>query len=344
MTSETETKTRTADRAETISGRPESGIVYVYRFLDDGTAVSLPCEQVKDALSAHGGWTWVHIGLADARARTWIAGHAPVSDMAREVLAGTDEHIRLDILGSEIIGVMPDLHQMFAQPSEDIVRLRFVMTDRMLITARRTPVHSLELTRRSIETGRRYPTPIAFLDGIIDQFADVIGRQSETLADQLDAGRRPPAEGGTGRRTPAARPHPAATGAHASPAHAASPACSSASSRASRRRTSRLPVAIRALAQKLDAIDHDVATQYERSRLLLDEVAGKMAALTNRRLFTLSILTACLLPPTLVTGVFGMNTKDLPFQNTDGGTWYALAIAMAAAAVAYWLLRRLRAL
>jgi zinc transporter len=56
------------------------------------------------------------------------------------------------------------------------------------------------------------------------------------------------------------------------------------------------------------------------------------------------ILTACLLPPTLVTGVFGMNTKDLPFQNTDGGTWYALAIAMAAAAVAYWLLRRLRAL
>jgi zinc transporter len=106
----------------------------------------------------------------------------------------------------------------------------------------------------------------------------------------------------------------------------------------------RVALAIRALAQKLDAIDHDVATQYERSRLLLEEVAGKMAALTNRRLFTLSILTACLLPPTLVTGVFGMNTKDLPFQNTDGGTWYALAIAMAAAAVAYWLLRRLRAL
>lgn len=133
-----EAKTKTADRAETISGLPESGIVYVYRFLEDGTAVSLPCEQVKDALSAHDGWTWVHIGLADARARTWIARHAPVSDMAREVLAGTDEHIRLDILGSEILGVIPDLHQMFAQPSDDIVRLRFVLTDRMLINARRT--------------------------------------------------------------------------------------------------------------------------------------------------------------------------------------------------------------
>jgi zinc transporter len=69
-----------------------------------------------------------------------------------------------------------------------------------------------------------------------------------------------------------------------------------------------------------------------------------MAATTNRRLFTLSILTACLLPPTLVTGVFGMNTKDLPFQDVDGGTWCALAIAASAAAAVFWLLRRLRAL
>ena len=69
-----------------------------------------------------------------------------------------------------------------------------------------------------------------------------------------------------------------------------------------------------------------------------------MSAITNRRLFTLSILSACLLPPTLVTGVFGMNTKNLPFQNTDGGTWYALMIAAAAGATAYWVLQRLRAL
>ena len=82
----------------------------------------------------------------------------------------------------------------------------------------------------------------------------------------------------------------------------------------------------------------------ERSRLLQHEVATKMTAVTNRRLFTLSVLTAFLLPPTLVTGIFGMNTKDLPFQEVDGGTWYALALAGAAAAVAYWALRRLRAL
>jgi Mg2+ and Co2+ transporter CorA len=72
---------------------------------------------------------------------------------------------------------------------------------------------------------------------------------------------------------------------------------------------------------------------------LLDELDAKMMAVTNRRLFTLSILTACLLPPTLVTGFFGMNTKDMPFQNTEGGTWLAALVALAAGLTCYWALR-----
>ena len=102
-------------------------------------------------------------------------------------------------------------------------------------------------------------------------------------------------------------------------------------------------LAMRALAQKLDAIDQEVGSLQERARLLLDEMAAKMTEVTNRRLFTLSILTACLLPPTLVTGFFGMNTKDLPWQNTDGGTWMALVVAIIASAASYWALRRMRA-
>ena len=80
-----------------------------------------------------------------------------------------------------------------------------------------------------------------------------------------------------------------------------------------------------------------------RSQSTLDEFDTKMMAVTNRRLFTLSILTACLLPPTLVTGFFGMNTKDMPFQNTEGGTWWAALFALAAGLTCYWALRRLRA-
>jgi zinc transporter len=328
---------------EAVSGAPESGIMWVYHFGDDGTAASLPCEGVEAALAADTGWTWVHVGLADARARAWLTRQAPVSEIAREVLTGSDDHLRLDIAGGEFVGVMPDLHRSFAHPTDDLVRLRFAMTGRLLITARRQAVHALELTRRSIEAGRTYPTPFAFVDTIIDQFVDAIGKVNATLGDELDEieGRLLREDLGDERqrigriRLQAARMHRQLaqlhTLFHRLEARAA----------AENRQFGR---GIRALAQKIDAIRHDSAVEYERARLLLDEISGRMAEITNRSLFTLSMLTACLLPPTLVTGFFGMNTKDLPFQDIAGGTWWALIAAAAAGGIAYWLLARMRAL
>lgn len=333
----------TNSHADTVSGTPESGLVHVYRFRADGTAVPVPLEQVGDALSAPGGWTWVHVGLADARARTWIAQHAPVSNLARQALSGPDEHIQLDSQAGEIIGVMPDLHQTLGQAGEKIVRFRFVLTDRMLITARHSPVHALELTRRSFESGRRFPTPISFLDGAIDKFADVMCHLSETIADQLDQAESRLLQDDLETD----RPQLGRMRLQLAHLHRQVLQLSLLFQRVEPRIAAEhedIARAIHALSQKLSAVDHDVYAQYERARLLVDEAAGKMAATTNRRLFTLSILTASLLPPTLITGVFGMNTKDLPFQNTDGGAWYALALAAGAAIATFWVLRRLRAL
>ena len=103
----------TADLADAA---PETGIVWVYRFRPDGTAEVIPNTDVDAALSDQGaGWIWIHLALADMRCRNWIAQHAPVSELARDVLGGPDTHLRLDILGSEIVGVLPDLHQELAR-------------------------------------------------------------------------------------------------------------------------------------------------------------------------------------------------------------------------------------
>jgi zinc transporter len=238
--------------------------------------------------------------------------------------------------------VVPDLHQEFAQLGENLVRLRFVMTERMLITARQRPAHSIESNRRAIESGKRFPTAISFLDSVIDQFADEIARMAETLGDELDRAedhvlhQEPDDE-----RQRIGRVRLQAVRVHRQLAqlrgmfHRLEPRLAAHDTQAAG--------AIRGLAQKLDAIDHEVGSLHERARLLLDELDAKMTTVTNRRLFTLSILTACLLPPTLVTGFFGMNTKDIPFQDTDGGTWMAALVALAAGLTCYWALRRLRA-
>jgi len=322
---------------------PTTGIVWAYRFRADGSAEPLANEQVDAALAAPGaGWVWVHLALADVRCRAWIAKAAPVSELARELLAGTDTHLRLDTVGHELLGVLPDLHQEFNHASGDLVRLRFVMRPRFVITARQRPLHSVENTRRAIEAGKRFPTAVSLLDAVIDQFADAIARMADQLGDELDAvedhvmGDEPSDERHRiGRvRLQAVRVHRQLAQLR-SMFHRIEPRVA--------RENAEVAAVVNTLAQKLDGIDSEVASLHERARLLRDEIAAKMTEVTNRRLFTLSILTACLLPPTLVTGFFGMNTKGLPFQDIEGGTWWAALVALIATALSYLLLRRMRA-
>lgn len=322
---------------------PSAGIVWAYQFQNDGTAQALAGEAVDATLTSPAGWIWVHLGLADQRARNWVAGHAPISAIAREVLLDKEEHLRLDLVGGELIGVLPDLQRDFASATTDLVRLRFVMTERLLITTRRAQVYSVDAVRRTIVCDQRYPAAINLFDAIVDQFADEVARLTDKLGDQLDEIEQQVLHDEIGNERQAigrirlqiVRVHRQIgllqnlfrrLEARVAPDHRY------------------LGVAVRALAQKIDSLQHDAAGLHERTRLLLDEVAGKMTTITNRRLFTLSMLTACLLPPTLVTGFFGMNTKDLPFQSADGGTWWALLVAAAAGALSYWALARLRAL
>src|SRR5215470_2459835 len=166
---------------------PTTGIVWAYHFRADGSAEPIANERVDATLADPGvGWVWVHLGLADNRCRAWIADAAPVSKVARELLAGSDTHLRLDIIGHELIGVLPDLQQEFTEASEDLVRLRFVMGPSFVITARQRPVHSVENTRRAVDSGKRFPTAVSLLDAIIDQFADAIARMTDQLGTELD--------------------------------------------------------------------------------------------------------------------------------------------------------------
>ncbi len=222
------------------------------------------------------------------------------------------------------------------------MRLRFVLGPRLVITARQRPLHSVENTRRAIEAGKRFPTAVSLLDAVIDQFADAIARMADQLGAELDA-----VEDHVMHEEPSdERHHIAHVRLQAVRVHRQLAQLRSMFHRIEprvARDNAAVTAVISTLAQKLDGIDAEVASLHERARLLRDEMAAKMTEVTNRRLFTLSILTACLLPPTLMTGFFGMNTKDLPFQNTDGGTWWALLVATAATALSYLVLRRMRA-
>ncbi len=320
---------------------PASGIVSAYGFDDEGKASELAHNEVDGAIARGGGWIWIHLARADTRCRQWVEHHAPLSEIVREILLGDEDHQRLEVYGREIVGVIPDLQLEFDHPTEQLSRLRFGMTDRLLVTMRRTPLRSVENVRRSIAAGTLYGAPVELLDAVIDHFGEVITQLSERLGSELDDAEErlwEHASGDESMRIARCRNHSVRT-------HRQLTQLRALFHRLEHRVAVPLPelsASIQALAQKVDAFDNSVAAIHDRARLLQEEMAARMTDLTNRRLLTLSILTATFLPPTLVTGFFGMNTKDLPFQNTDGGTWYALAVALLAGGLTYWSVKRLR--
>src|SRR5262249_53306832 len=85
-------------------------------------------------------------------------------------------------------------------------------------------------------------------------------------------------------------------------------------------RSAELPEADRGLlessVESLAFTIEEIAEIYERSKLLQEELASRLAENTSRNLYVLSLLTAVLLPMTLVTGVFGMNVAHLPGANS----------------------------
>jgi zinc transporter len=333
------------NRPETAipTAAPSAGILSAYHFAPDGTATPLAAGHVDEAIAAREGWFWIHLSLADTRCRNWIEHNASLSGLVRDILLGPDEHQRLDLYGRDIVGVIPDLQMEFDHHTEDLGRLRFVMTDRFLITLRRKPLHSVERTRQAIAAGTRFTAPIDLLDAIIDHFADFVGKLAERLGDDLDE-----AEDRIWRDEAADQSQRVGRArSQAVRVHRQLSQMRNLFHRLELRLSGVLPemiIPIRDLAHKLEAFDQTVAAIHDRARLLQEEMNTRMAAITNRRLFTLSMLTAGILPPTLVTGFFGMNTKHLPFQDVDGGTWYALGVALAAGLLTYLALQRMRAL
>lgn len=320
---------------------PASGIVSAFRFNAEGKAERIPTEAVDAAIAAGDGWFWIHLAHADARCCQWVEHHAPLSEIVKEILLGDEEHQRLEVYGREIVGVIPDLQLEFDRPTEHLSRLRFAMSEKLLVTMRRTPLRSVENVRRSVDAGTLYFSPIELLDAIVDHFGEVITQLSERVGGELDKTEERMWQYANGDESMViARSRNQAVRVHRQLSQ-----LRALFHRLEQRVAVPLPdlaAPVQALAQKIDSFDNSVAAIHDRARMLQEEMAARMADVTNRRLLTLSVLTATFLPPTLVTGFFGMNTKDLPFQNTDGGTWYAFAIAAAAGAFIYWLVSRMR--
>jgi len=330
---------------DTTSPAPSTGqfpgLSFAYRFRD-GVAERIAPADLRPALAEHGGWIWLHFALTEPGVRSWIEHEAPIPDRAKAILLSDDEHLLLEPIEGGVAGVFADLLREVDGENRQLGRLRFALTDALVVSGRRDALGAIQRTLQAIDAGKRFPHAIALLETIVSHFADAVAVVADELGEMLDSIEEHLIDdkyGDEGRRLGPAR-------RTAVRLHRQLAALRLLFRRWSIPMESELPTrvgeAAGRLAQRLDGLDQEITAIQDRARLLQDEIAAKLAAATNRHLFVLTVVTAFLLPPTLVSGVFGMNVSDLPFTKEPGGFVWAMAILIGSAVLVYGFMKALR--
>jgi zinc transporter len=326
--------------AETQSGLGiVPGLLWAFRIHHDGTADALPVDQPIE--NRHDGWLWLHLDLADGRATQWLRG-ADLPAPAVNMMLARDRHQQLHAMGSYIYGIFADLVRRIDGVSDETGHLRFVMTERLLISGRHHSLCAVESTRVAIEAnGRRLTGVAALLELIVEHVAEAIDRIGDDLGSKLDEIE----DCLTRRDDKLERQKLAAVRRTSVRVHRQLSGLRAVFHRLERQGSADvghpLHIAAGKLAQRLDALDHDILELRERGHRLQEEVSAMMTEETNRHLHVLSILTTLLLPPTLIAGIFGMNTKGLPFTDDETGFLWAMALVVVSSIAVYAVMRRI---
>ena len=321
------------------------GLLWAMRFDEGGRGHLVGHAEGLSAPGTFGeGFTWLHFNLNDARLAGLVAEGRLGPRRLTTTAFASDPHQRLMVEDGHIGGVVADLVREAGEPAKVDAggRLHFVMGPRLLASGRRHPVVGPDLARDAASEGQCILAPVQLLEIIVGQVVTAMAETGGRLADELDEiedhildervrGER--RRLGPIRRD-AVRLHRQLLGLRAV-FHRLETAASDEQIPAVA-----VAAAIR-IAQRLDALDRDMVMLADRSRLMQEELASYLAQASNRQLYTLSVLTALFLPPTLVTGLFGMNTRGLPLAENESGSSVAIAVAVASALAAFALIRGL---
>jgi zinc transporter len=333
-----------------LAGIP--GLVWAYQFEADGSARALhtPVDTaLPGSARSGGGWLWLHFSLSDARACEFIS-QMNLPARAKTTLLARDVHPNLHLEGDTAFGAFVDWHYETANVSAPHVhdtislgRLCFALSEGLIVSARLHPLRSVESIRRRIDEGAKIDSAGRVLEAIVEEFASAVARahtemtatldgiEDRVLAESLSDERR---DLGVLRRN-AVRLH--------RPLRALQRVLEQFDQRHRDHSSHALLAAAARLSQRIDHLDAEVISIERRARLLHDEVATKLTEQTNRQLYVLSILTALFLPPTLVVGVFGMNTGGLPLTQNPVGTAIAIGLGVLASLIVWRVLRRVGA-
>ncbi len=312
-------------------GSDRAGLLCGYLFAPAHAGRAVEAEEAVDLLSgrrtlARDEFLWLHFNLSNMASERWLRHRLELPEAFHDSLTRV-QSTRVEIAGRSVVTVINDV-RVFGLDASSVSTVALCLQSTLLVSARRTPLRSVERLRDCVRAGETFQSSVELLAHLLRDQAQVLLELVHELAEQVDriedrlmANHLPAGRATLGhlrrllvRHQRLLAPEPAALF----------------------RLLNRPPdwigatglEQLREAAEELAAAVAESSALVERVRLLQEEMFAVLNEQTSRTLFVLTVVTVLALPMTIVSGFFGMNVGGVPFQEHPKGFWIVVALVL----------------
>jgi zinc transporter len=299
-------------------------------------------EDLGEAIAGRDGWVWLDFDLGHEELAATLAALPGLSGPALDLLLLADDKVQADTFGKVIAGIANDYEVRTPLDAKYGLKWRFAVLPQLLVTVRPRLGHALSRVQADVPNGRHFRDPAHLLGALLNEFGitsysmvvEIGNRINETEERLLDDAQTQASEipGGIRRRLLYLHRQVIPVLGVLNHLLPQRPDWFGDAALADYRR----------IAERLRGVHDEIELLRERAHTLQADFQARESERTNRRLTVLTVLSALLLPPSVISGILGMNVGGQPLLGNPLGFLIAGAVMGASLVVMLLILRRIR--
>jgi len=330
-----------SNSGEVVHSAPD-GYVCGYVF-EHGRATAMQWPETQTLPGAPDTPVWMHLSAADDAVNGWLQCREALPVTVREFLCGRDRRPRVHLGNAYFFGVISDFELGGGRDiDKGTSALRFYIDASRLITVRTVRMQSTDKLRHAVLDGDTFRDTTELFATLIRGLNETFAEKVNDLGDRLDDVEEGVLDGRhTDQRAElgAIRRDLVELKRYVDPERTALAQLVAPRLEWSDPRSAETLVQA---VQTMNSIGGSLEAIYERAKLMQDEMASLLAEDINRKLLALSIMSALLLPASLISGIFGMNVGGLPGTHGNYAFWFVMGAMVFLAILTVGVLKRLR--
>ena len=301
------------------------GLLFAYVLDGKGGGRRVDWDGIR-SWKAEDGVLWVHLDRTGELAGSWVTNESGIDPVTCEtLLMPVANRPRIQLVGEALMVILRGINLNPGDQPDDMVGLHMWIDTRRIITLRRRRLMAGTEIRDLIEAGAGPISASDFLSEIVDRLLRPIVPVIDDLDDKVDlvqAELLEKTDGALRRKLRDIRHNAINYRRYLSPQRDA----------LSRFQTEPAPwlqdldrAYLRESADRTLRFVEDLDSIRDRAGIAQDELNNRLNDEMNRTMYLLTVVAALLLPPSLVTGLFGINVAGMPGTES---AWAFAAIAI----------------